>query len=337
MKPVWLWLCQIEIWAVTVVAFLNGSFFSTIASAQESETLLARLKSEGVESWRIVDAADETPGTLKFTTTILSRVNDKVREPEKKEAIIERRPGYFLFKFERDGAKRIFGQNPDYRFELTHLPDKEGWQLGTGPVLSRPPHDQQIDPAIIDYLKPNGSSFIRLGGLVSKLMFAKDVKIIRAQTKASGVIQVHIEKTTRVPNLKIHLTGWLEFDPNNAWVMQGFQLTAANGTVVTLKKEFTTSGDGYRPCIRWEVKSENSRENSKNVRRTSYEIIDARNHRSAQFYVSAFGLPEPAGVSAPISRWYLWFIGIAAVSLIVGFYLLRRSKRPSATMPASGS
>jgi hypothetical protein len=57
-----------------------------------------------------------------------------------------------------------------------------------------------------------------------------------------------------------------------------------------------------------------------------------------EFRLSYYGIPEPDGIvwETP-SRWYLWFIGIAAVSLIVGFYLVRRSRRPSPAMPASGS
>jgi hypothetical protein len=48
-----------------------------------------------------------------------------------------------------------------------------------------------------------------------------------------------------------------------------------------------------------------------------------------EFYLSAFGLPEPVGVDPPggNSRWYLWFIGAGVVSLAIGYYFRRRLRQ----------
>ena len=60
----------------------------------------------------------------------------------------------------------------------------------------------------------------------------------------------------------------------------------------------------------------------------AYELHE-RNVPEREFRLTWYGFQDPPGVpSAPGSRWYLWFIGAAVVSLGIGWYLFRRLRKP---------
>jgi hypothetical protein len=69
-------------------------------------------------------------------------------------------------------------------------------------------------------------------------------------------------------------------------------------------------------------------------------VIEFHNYRHyngshADFSLSQFGLPEPVGSSSAYqggSRWYVWFIAVAAAALLVGAYFWRRVKKRKAAM-----
>jgi hypothetical protein len=278
--------------------------------------VLARFKQEAAAKWKIVEATDESPGTIKVTLDVTTFSGGKMKEQHTNIAVIKRKAGHYLFQHQKNGTEIVYGRNIAYVFGIAKPPEKDGWRIEDKLILKGTSEFDNIDPTIIEYLRPNSYGFIRMLGLVSELVHGPKFKAIRGESLDSGSVRIHFRTAVIVPNLEIPVKGWMEFDPNNAWVLQAAEYEYESGTVVRLKKHFANSATLYRPCDFWEVTSQNQ------ARSAKFEVIDTGIAPDSDFYLSAFGLPDPIGASPPAaSRWYLVFILLGVAALALGVYL----------------
>jgi hypothetical protein len=125
--------------------------------------------------------------------------------------------------------------------------------------------------------------------------------------------------------------GKIILDPNRYWCVRTSDLICKYGggyhdTVVKQYIELRKS-TGKFPIPKRRQHSLFSKDKQFTVTDTTeYDLRERSNGpEDADFYASAFGLPEPTGITAPArSRWYLWFLGIGAVALGAGWYWRRR-------------
>jgi hypothetical protein len=126
------------------------------------------------------------------------------------------------------------------------------------------------------------------------------------------------------------------FSPADRWICYGSECCETKKTSL-IRREiyyYATDEEKSHPIPtrieEWVIELDNP----KNSRRMSFTEINAfenvRPFHVTEFTLSAFGLPEPEGIvwEKPI-RWYLWFIGAAVVSLVIGWYFFRRMKKPT--------
>lgn len=136
------------------------------------------------------------------------------------------------------------------------------------------------------------------------------------------------------------LEGWMVLDPKNFWCIRRFQYdyrsAAGQGTIIKAQEsganEYIADPQGFPILVRATTRDKNlpgSAANWDYERVYDYAITQHRGLDEMEFTLSAFGLPEPKGVTWDRggSRWYLWFAGIAAVSIAVGQYCFRRIAR----------
>ncbi|MBI2805190.1 MAG: hypothetical protein HYX68_09460 [Planctomycetes bacterium] len=243
--------------------------------------------------------------------------------------------------------------NRDYSFSLTRKKDR-AWVLAESAlkIAKRKLRADQIDDSVKRSwaYSPVTIRVLHLAELVKQPNF----KVVSVQAVAKdNLIEVAFDNKHSVKNEPFCSIqgGKLYLDPSRSWCLRS----------AVVKNEYANGADESRHILGFSDQSPNSCIPRRLVIESiGYDIPDGKTiteKRSVtrrikvdfeveepvilpadeEFTLSAFGLPEPEGIERASSRWYLWFIAIAAVSLIVGFYLLRRSGRPSAATPASGS
>lgn len=309
---------------------------ASYARAQEDpKNIEERFKAEAPKAWKALEAADEKRGPIKFTKRVVRRVGGKIQDTEETTAVVDRRAGHYLIRSNRKNAEIVYGGNPAYSFTIGKMPGKDGWVLVANPARKRP--GIEGDPVdLLNYLKPNGSRIICGCGTLLGIMGDESISIRRAELTASKQVRVAFDVVVKGPKSASKWTEWVEFDPENAWAMRSFEMAMSKGEIIRVVKNFAAAGEGYRPCVGWEMKESDAQEGGERTETTTFEAIEGPTIRDGDCYLSAFDLPEPFGLSPPRSWWYLWFIALAVISLGVGWFFWRRIQARSGT-PMSGS
>jgi hypothetical protein len=319
-----------------LLVFLDGrhfwAFFSVALFGGPSEDVLSRFRNEAPHAWKLAESIDESPGTIKIITNILTYSGDQLTRTEEKSALLHRKAGFYLFDplQSRDGGRTIIGKNPHYSFSITKEDDKDGSTLGELRIKGQKGFGE-IPTDLLQYVKPNSYGFIPLQGNLSKLIESPSFKVQRAEEVNPPFVRVHFSKALSIPGQKAGLAGWMEFDPNNAWALKRSQCATTLGTSSQIVKTFSSSQqDGRRPCESWEMIQESTDgEKWKIKQQTQFEIIDTSSPPDEIFTLSHYGLPEPMGVKPlPTSRTWLWLLAaaLAATGLALLFAWLKRRR-----------
>lgn len=129
--------------------------------------------------------------------------------------------------------------------------------------------------------------------------------------------------------------GEAEYELDDGWLIRRSTTTSRRdaGRWKTTEITYTQLGERTLP-------SRVTDKLSIDVSKLPSPVMEYRNYRvyngsPRDFSLTQFGLPEPMGASSiyqPQSRWYLWFLALAASSFVFGGYLWHRGRRRKARL-----
>ena len=148
----------------------------------------------------------------------------------------------------------------------------------------------------------------------------------------SGIVRGHFVYKASRPNPAMEIkSGYIDFDSRHAYKPLSNHYNRSSGGLSRGVLEYEDS-EGI-PILK-EVRNEFESRSEKGVVSKSWEYTTISKLRynggvaDEEFRLSYYDIPEPEGIVWPApSRWYLWFIGAALLSLSIGFYLFRRMRR----------
>lgn len=121
-------------------------------------------------------------------------------------------------------------------------------------------------------------------------------------------------------------------DPDRYWCITSFEIgvmaSSRNRALVSETREFREGMKGVPLLTKAVRRIQCPGEKADGDQVVEY-LLDEREAPAEEFTLSAFGIKEPRGMP-PVgggSRWYLWFIVVAILSLGVGGFFWRRVQR----------
>ena len=130
-----------------------------------------------------------------------------------------------------------------------------------------------------------------------------------------------------------------EFELNDRWLVTGLRIKTTPPEF-GLKREITYIQIGER-LLPSRITLERSEVSGQP--KTPPYVAEFRNYKvyhgsMPEFGLAQFGIPDPSSAYQPVSsRWYLWFIGIAVVSLAIGGFFWYRVQRRKKMTPVADS
>jgi len=238
------------------------------------------------------------------------------------------------------GSTEVFGHNPQYSFWLKGTKER-GWilvsllksgQQPDGPssmvALQLDGHREAIEAAV--RLDPDGQ-------LLGDIVQSSRTRITSVTAKSEGgveLVEVKFEYTAEPEAPRKLLGGFLLLDPARGWLPVSYTTRVKNkvgiGTCTTeFKYREGISSPPNRLMYRQEYQLSSQTAPWSQIGTSERELrVPSRLPDTREFTLTAYGLPEPVGVTwdKPIPR-YIWFLAGAAIFgiLAVGFrYLARR-------------
>jgi hypothetical protein len=234
----------------------------------------------------------------------------------------------------RTKDQRVLCQNPDYYFRLSRPLAGKDWALTTV-ILDKDLAAKAFDSDTLQLLRFGIDDLVRIGpqlDLVALLEYdrlkAVDVSMDTVEGKNYAKVAFDcrhdLERKPFVP----FQSGVLWLDPNSFWCLKRAELKVSysNGEgTEEITCTYRTNREGV-PIPERIVNKATLFEHGKmsqTVQNSVYKV--ALNAQSdADFYMSAFGLREPMGITPPSPpRWNLW-IGLTGMGTLVASVLLYR-------------
>lgn len=301
---------------------------STVQSGDGKSAILDRFNTQAPLAWKLVDAADESPGVMKVNTKIVRFYSDKLSKTRVKVAVVRRKAGCFTFEArDAKGISFCYAHNPHYSFDIARESENAAWQLEKVASHSSKNSIGQSSPELVGYIKPNGYCHVLTLGLCSEMVNHKSFKAERAEEVDGGLVRVHFDTLIPLPQRELPVQGWMDFDPGNSWVLCRSKYQVAGDTTVSVMKSFSPiTRKGFRPCESWEEISTEPEHNLKTTENAHFVIENQTTPDEAVFRLSHYGLPEPADAPAlphPVA-WYIWF-GVGGLGCVIAGYLMRKA------------
>lgn len=305
----------------------------------------------------------EAPKAWEKYATRAKRLQGKWTLTERKvgfaEAISEERGEFkqregcslFIGQFIREGGKpslegELTAVNPYYSFRLRRSAPEGAWSIGRvghGPLT--PSSREDPSRAVESILKTPYTFSSIVSTLAVSLAdpgFSID-KVTFFDYEGDRLHKVEfryspLEDAARRPLRR----GWVLLDPKRYWVMRAFEATAKwgeNDTNYVASFQYHDTRGGFPILKQVSVRRKIPSKNREFETTQTYEL-EERDVAETEFRLSAFGFREPPGVPIPAgTRWYLWFMGIAAVSLVLGWFLWRnlQQRKLAAAKPKVGN
>jgi hypothetical protein len=332
-----------------ILTGLAALLSASVSSAQDEAKLKRRFRNEAPPAW---DAFINFSRILQGTSTYEGKeiVGGKEEStPRGRDEFKQTNDGALRVQFSLrpDGAGNVIGMNPHYTFSLTKKKPHDGWAIADLKMSASSKRDANQRKEIQEEVEQYGAaSCLRLWTLwLPNLVRDRDFKIKAMRTwppEDGTLVRIDFDYPKRqkdYPNPgTLQITGgWMVLDPKHDWVLREYEIHHFHPDKWLLHRTIDVrEGTDRHPIIKKTtlkiIVKQASRESYSS---SEWNMWEDANLAIDQCSLSAFGLPEPDGVPyRASSRWYLWFIAIAAVSLIVGIYLLRHSGRLGTATPA---
>jgi hypothetical protein len=282
----------------------------------------ARVKASGkvsTSSWEDQIKQNET-GALVIRTLL-----SKHEGAEQKSKVVEKESAH--------------GQNSQYSFHL--LKKKDGWLLVKVNLDPKTPVTERQLALAEEVFESTSPHFFLLGQPLSAALMKK----LHDGPNPAFTKGVIVEKQGRelvrleADNPKKGMNAYFLFDPANYWCLLECEVNAGNPeigkTTFRMKNEIEIVHN--LPVIKkYTFLNETKAPGVADIREgeQEFDLRLAHNVPDLDLTMTAFGLPEPHGIVWPTpTRWYIWFMGIAAASVGLGWYLRRRVVARNNTTP----
>jgi hypothetical protein len=277
-----------------------------------------------------------SPSNVKTANTYVMKMNEKCKMLE---IDIERK-----VPDNKKGDYRILeltAFNPKYLFTLKRLSVTDAWtvknlvRVNSGQLSEKDLNDfATFEKDILDLIRIEGEFLVDMIG-------RSTFRMMRCRKLVEGgdeLVEIEFE-SPRTPKEgeRGPQYGRMVLDPHRYWCWKAYEVRtkSPSGTVGLSKMkvhELSQAQNGIPVARRLKGQSEyQSTDGTKSVREIDIECdldVPARLPRDEEFSLSAFGLPEPLGVSWSRTPWYLWaaLAGILFLLVGAGFYWLKRRR-----------
>lgn len=301
--------------------------------ANSSEELTAQFLDEAPGAWeKYRDFADRLQGSIQSTMTVGEKPHSSSRLEFKSNA----QGRLVLYQAGPPGAPegRLQVFNSVYGFLLSRKAADAPWAVKKVRM-----GDNRYDPQ--DWESNGWTSLygcISAGGnRLTDLVRQPNFRVVRAATvQFDGAALVEINFANphpwkAGPFFPVQ-AGSLLLDPAHSWTLRGFTLryeTQDGKSTVKADHELRDPAAKY-PTQRRSVQVHDMPERKEGSLVVTTVIESdlkeaSRPPGDEEFILSAFGLPEPTGVTWPTrTRWYLWFIACGVLSLAAAGFFWRR-------------
>ena len=327
------------LWCCAILFIVLSFCGRMLCLAQERVSLQDRFLSEAPKKWTEYRARTARfQGSIIHTQTDMLKVKQVVRHV--KYELKQKLDSAWLLLDQRLDPKEQIGivevVNPRYAFKLRRASPAAPWavvhvdlDLADGITGLYHPRDA------VDYGAGRGLYFFSgrycLPSLIQDPRFTlKNVSLTAG--KDTDCVKVEFDVTQEEPGRDVIRSGWIALDPAQYWIVRAYELQAKffNGTgVITGSYEYDR-GESNTPLLRLHVRRQkgtfNTGEALDHEYRYECQFVE-RDVPESEFTLSAFGIPEPPGMTQP-TRWYLW-AGVAAFVCLGLAVLLRRMRRSS--------
>ncbi len=246
-------------------------------------------------------------------------------------------------KKEASENEMIFGANSKYAFSIAKR--RAGWVLEDllmDPKAKVTPTKQSVAEYVLTAI--SGHFNVLDQNLASLIEGSKInvTKVVAEKTNNPGRVSAEFQYSGGPSNLP-QLSGRMLLSPENLWCVLGFDSffeTDGTKTILRAKNEFKTYHEVYPVPVRTSFEWVNqAREGATRVRQVTleFDLREDANVPESHFTLSAFGLPEPKGITwREPSRWHLWFIAAGIIAAGVGLALHRARRRAKGEVKALG-
>jgi hypothetical protein len=241
----------------------------------------------------------------------------------------------------------VSARNSRYGFELTRPGGPTEWRLKDvhlADSASPSPRHPEVESLA------RGTVFVRPYAMTSSTltdMFnAPSFRLLGCgpSPRDPALVRVQFEENPPPVGKKppMRLSGWCDLDPRTGWSIRGSDVTSSDRVLTkTVRTDITSAveGDGLVRVDeeRHEVKvMKGDTLLAHRAQLTTYKIWVDRDVPEREFTLTAYGLPEPVGITweKPTSR-YVWFLVAAGgfAVLMLGFRYLARRRTAKVAVP----
>ena len=302
--------------------------FSRHAHAQNDESLRKRFLSEAPAAWQEYSLmAEKLHGSVEYSQKEQGKVVDHMRFEFKDNT----RCRYILSRDLLKGSERVELHNSDYHCVLTRKKTDQAWLI-LSQTMRKKGSDTKLKPWAM------AQSLVGITGSdLPDLLKQENFRLVAARpVTREGSEMVEIDFTNFHPLIPGKSSGVIQsgsiiLDPNHYWCrrwsnIQVKYIDPADGVAKDENELRDPSAKFPIPKLSLHtIVTKHTDITMTRIRRYEYDLREPPSlPPDSEFYISAFGLPEPMGITVPgPSRWYLWFMAIAAVSLALGWFLWR--------------
>jgi hypothetical protein len=345
------------IWRGLFTAFLTiSAFCNAPLKAQEANEARARFTQEAPQKWAEYQRIGmKLQGKKIGRATIVDRgkvIGQSTSEEEIKisgaNALIARDCSGRQLRGNKERPIRfseVYGTNSKYAFYLSRDDASKDWLLSR---LEMSPNKviTQDGKSVFDHVFYQvGSHFRLVQSNLWDLFAEKGFVVTEAANVSHGDqslvrIDFTLERTRK--GGKDSEQGWMLLDPNHYWCVLEYETKmkssdSGSKAIVHVQNKIW-SGSGSLPILkRTSAKLESFGPDGPDGSRDLVDELDL--HQVSvpeyEFTLSAFGMPEPQGVTWDYGPpYYLWFAGAAIVALALSFYFRRKAAQRVVGRPA---
>ena len=231
------------------------------------------------------------------------------------------------------------GANPLYTFTLKRRDSQRGWTLVKLKLSKQSKTPDKEQKEVQEDVRREVCNFLTLFNLwLPDLLHDADFKVKSVRpVSAEGLdlVKVEFDYRKRPGNYPVRgalqiTGGWMLLDPQHDWIMREYEVYhfSPENSLIHRQFRFKAGTDGHLLLtqVKTRIRGKEGGATFDNSWETEVETLERADMPVTEFTLSAFGLPEPRGVTweRGSSRWWLWFTVAAGVLLVVGGYLSHR-------------
>lgn len=290
------------------------------------DNVLNAFRQNAPTGWEAIESA-------QFGVDSTARIHqvDVFKDPRHKprtkdfELDCRRRAGYLLVAL-RDsgpGAEAIV-RNPRYHFKVARQNSElDAWRLMSFGTCDESFSEGEVFRAFWAFLTPSTSVCVGSSQRLTSLIHDPNMTFESAEQVGEMVVVAfrYLERmpAATTPSL---CHGKIHFVPKLQWAISNYDYAADGGSFEFRLQNELVEGNSEHPNYVRSSTIETISKGGKSTKEVTFRQA-TRQANEADFTLSAFGLPEPAGASKPGHSWY-WALLMMAIICAIGAIKVRR-------------